>query len=326
MKKILVFAPKSPHTAKFIDMIEGKVDYYLVASNTALPVHFKRPYTIINQHSIKGILTIIRFLWGSKHDYIHVHSINFTALIVSLFALKPIIITAWGSDVLLLPNYNILYRTIIKFILRRANIVTANSAVTMKQAIHSLIPTLTVKDVHFGVSPFSKRTPFLDKENIIYSPRGHALLYNIDRIIEAFRVFSSLYPGWKLVIAGASDPLNTPKLKAQSTGLPVIFTGFLSQEENAQWNARAKIVVSIPSSDALSVSLMEAIYSNCICFVSALTPNTSVITDGINGFIEDLNFSRYSEIQPQVLEERNKEISQKWSFDYNQKIFLGLYQ
>jgi glycosyltransferase involved in cell wall biosynthesis len=132
-------------------------------------------------------------------------------------------------------------------------------------------------------------------------------------------------PDWRLVISGMQNAANTPKLKGQAKDLPIDFTGWLSPQENANWNAKAKIVVSIPSSDALSVSLMEAIYSNCICFVSDLPPNREVITDGVNGFV-GCDFERYTEIDANILQQENAKLSQNWTYDFNKKSFLSLYE
>lgn len=326
MKKILIFAPKAPPTATFIDMISDDFDYHLVAGDTILNVNFKQPYTAVNHRTAKGIFTILKTLWQQDYDYIHLHTINLTALIVSIFAHKPIVVTTWGSDVLLVPKRNFLSKLSVKFALGKATIVTTVSAGNMRQAIKKLAPNVDIQNILFGISRFSKTVPFPEKENIIYSPRSHSSLYNIDKAIEAFSKFHKTHPDWKLVIAGMEDPINTPALKKQAKNLPVIFTGFISEEENAKWNAKAKIMVSIPSSDARSVSVMEAIYANCICFVSDLPSNREVIKQSVNGFIGGLDFSKYEEIAPKVLEERNAELSKNWSYEFNKKNFLRLYE
>lgn len=323
MKNILIFAPRSPHTAKFINMIKDDINYKLVLDETGLDVDMLIPYTSTRQRSLKGLLTIIKNLWFTKHDYVHVQSLNLTALIVSIFAIKPIIVTAWGSDVLIVPNRSRINKLITQFILWRASKITANDSNNMWQAIKRLIDKPVIP-IHFGVSKESIRAMESVKQNIIYSPRGHADLYNIDKVIEAFKVFSKNNPDWKLIVSGMQSA-NTPKLKEQAAGFPVIFTGWIPPEEHAKWNASAKIVVSIPSSDALSVTVMEAVYSNCICFVSDLLPNREVIIQGLNGFI-GMDFERYKEIDFNNMSAHNALISKDWTFEHNKKAFLELYK
>lgn len=326
MKALLIFAPQSPHSEKFIKMLEGNVNYILIAGKTDLNMNLSQKYVTIEQRSLKGILMIIKNLWFTYHDYVHVHSLNFTALIVALFAVRPIIVTGWGSDILLVPNRSKMHRLTTQFILWRAHKISVNSSLNMKQAIDIILGNnKIIYPIHFGISKETKKISFSKKENIIYSPRGHADLYNINKIIEAFRIFHLKNPDWKLIISGAEHPINTPKLKKQAQGLPVIFTGWLNPQQHSDWNAKAKIVVSIPSSDALSVTIMEAIYSNCICFASDLLPNREVIIEGENGFIDNLHFEKWKKINPIVMQKINKAISKDWTFEYNQKRFLDLY-
>ena len=327
MKTILVFAPCSPHTAKFIKMIQYDVNYTLVLDETGLDIEMPIPYIKTRQRSLKGFLTIIKNLWFTEHDLVHVHSLNLTAFIVSIFARKPIIVTAWGSDVLLVPKRSKIHRLITQFILLRAYKISANSSENMKNAIYELISgsNKIVKPIHFGISQETKRVSFPKKENIIYSPRGHSDLYNIEHILIAFRFFCHSNPSWKLVISGMPDSVNTPLLKANAWDLPVIFTGFVTPKEHAQWNAKAKIVVSIPSSDALSVTIMEAIYSNCICFISDLPAYKNIVTNKINGIVGNLDFELFKNINISNMEAHNNTLSDTWTFDYNKKLFLDLY-
>lgn len=328
-KKLLVLGPDSPHTEKFIQMIYKDIDCSLITSKTSYRGNYKCPSLTIKHKSISGVYSIIKSLWSNsssdfKHDYIHVHFINFTAFIVTLFARKPVIVTAWGSDILLVPHKNIIYRMIVKYVISKALIVTSNSAEVMQYAIRYLEPVVKVEKIHFGISEFCTKTPWADKENIIYSPRNHADLYNISEVIDAFKRFHVSNKKWRLVISGAEHPINTPKLKKQSKGLPVTFTGWLSQKENAILFSKSKVVVSIPSSDALSVSLMEAVYSNCICMVSDLPANREVIMHNVNGVVSK-NLHDCLDIDPSLMEKVNKQVSQKWTFEYNKELFLNIY-
>jgi glycosyltransferase involved in cell wall biosynthesis len=59
----------------------------------------------------------------------------------------------------------------------------------------------------------------------------------------------------------------------------------LDSETNRNWYARARFWISIPESDATSISLLEAMAYGCIPIVSNLPSNKEWITDGENGFI-----------------------------------------
>ena len=92
---------------------------------------------------------------------------------------------------------------------------------------------------------------------------------------------------------------------------------------------KAKIYISIPSSDATAISLLEAISSNCICFVSNLPANTEHILDGVNGFIEtnldNIKLEKYKQINQETLESVNSIRSKSYLKDYNKRKFIEIY-
>ena len=92
---------------------------------------------------------------------------------------------------------------------------------------------------------------------------------------------------------------------------------------------KSKIYISIPSSDATAISLLEAIANNCVCFVSNLPANSEHILDKINGFIEPnldiIDFEKYKLIDNKILESVNNIRKESYLRGYNKKIFLEIY-
>jgi glycosyltransferase involved in cell wall biosynthesis len=127
-----------------------------------------------------------------------------------------------------------------------------------------------------------------EKENIVYSNRLHKKLYRVDKIIEAFSLFyTNNNTDWKLVIAATGTETETLKIKAAELNLEhaIEFVGWIQKEDNEQWYSKAKIWVSIPESDATSISLLEAMACGCIPVVSDLPANREWIQSGLNGII-----------------------------------------
>jgi glycosyltransferase involved in cell wall biosynthesis len=127
-----------------------------------------------------------------------------------------------------------------------------------------------------------------EKENIIYSNRLHKKLYRVDKILEAFSLFyTNNNTDWKLVIAATGTETDTLKIKATELNLEhaIEFVGWIQKEDNEKWYSKAKIWVSIPESDATSISLLEAMACGCIPVVSDLPANREWIQSGLNGII-----------------------------------------
>jgi len=65
----------------------------------------------------------------------------------------------------------------------------------------------------------------------------------------------------------------------------VHFVGRLGAGEQAQWYARARWYVSLPASDSVSVSVLEAMAHGCIPLLSDLPANRELVDDRRNGLV-----------------------------------------
>lgn len=331
-KRVLVFAPDSIHTKKFIDMIKNDVECLLVTNDPTQDYDAK---TILMNRDIFMPFKAARIIRDFKPDFIHIHTINRVTMPVMMVAKNiPVILSAWGSSVLVLPKESFLMKKIVQFCLKRSDVITVDANIE-KYVINGLIrDRKVIKNINFGAQKHDLGVSVTDKQNIIYSPRGHYDIYNIEKIIDSFVVFHKAHPQWKLYLAGQHDKVNTPyyKDKVAKLGLEdsVKFLGFISQEENAQHMANARIVVSIPFSDGKSHALMEAINANAICFVSDLPSNHELVTHNVNGFIvEDsdlIDFTTHEQIDLNFMQKYNEKISNGFSIEDNARKFVALYR
>jgi glycosyltransferase involved in cell wall biosynthesis len=161
----------------------------------------------------------------------------------------------------------------------------------MSARIRELVPE--IKELHtinFGIQNFPEQLNLEYKEDIILSNRLHKPLYNIDKIILGFKNLIINYPNYnnyRLVIAASGT--ETGRLKEMITQLnltdKVEFLGMLSYPELITWYKRAKIFVSIPETDATSLSVLEALGYGCYPVLSNLPANLEWVIDEINGTI-----------------------------------------
>lgn len=255
-----------------------------------------------------------------RPDVVHVHQLNAVAFFALLALRKyavPIVATAWGSDVLVQPERNALFRWLVRYSLKRADAFTSDS-VFMGKRMQDLLPErkLEITICNFGVDDRQFELP---KENILYSNRMHEKLYRIDKIILAFSKFCQTPEGdgWKLVIGATGSETENLKLRAAELNLMsrIKFVGWLQKVENAMYYAKAKVYISVPESDATSISLLEAMNYGCFPVVSNLPVSPEWIEDGNNGRIVkniDSNFLEGIEnIDLEAVESLNMEIIRK---------------
>lgn len=220
-------------------------------------------------------------------DVVHIHQVNRLAYFVARQCKSlgiPVVTTAWGSDVLVIPEQNRFYRFLVRKTLERSQIVTADSLemITAMQRLHAE----PGKYVHlqYGIDLVSPGI----KEKIVYSNRLHKKLYRIDRIVEYMEGFLQEYPDWKLVIGATGSETEALKEMVQQKRMTasVDFVGWLEKQANQDWYARSAIYISIPGHDGTAVSLLEAMSAGCVPVVPDLRVSHEWIEDGVNGVIE----------------------------------------
>jgi L-malate glycosyltransferase len=65
----------------------------------------------------------------------------------------------------------------------------------------------------------------------------------------------------------------------------VRFVGRLEADVQAQWYASASWYLSLPSSDSVAVSVLEAMAQGCVPVLSDLPANRELVQDGDNGLV-----------------------------------------
>jgi glycosyltransferase involved in cell wall biosynthesis len=137
-----------------------------------------------------------------------------------------------------------------------------------------------------------------------------------------------------MLVVGAVGT-ETDKLKELTSQLgmenQVKFIGWVDAETNRNWYACSRFWISIPESDATSISLLEAMAYGCIPIVSNLPSNKEWITDGENGFIvqnlETEYLSKMLEIDFEKAIRINKDrILKDGTKEANRKKFIELYE
>lgn len=344
MKKLLLIGSNSIHVYNFEKLVSGYFEEVLLISNKANPNSGIN--TVVLDFSLKSPLNLIttvskikKIIREYKPSIIHIHQANsyaFYALLASGGGGIPKVLTAWGSDILLLPKANFFLRQMVKYNLRNVTVLTSDS-LFMAEEMRRLVPEkkLDITLANFGIDDVAQTN--LTKENIIYSNRLHNNLYRIDIVIKAFHKFSNTIEGshWKLIIAATGN--NTDQLKKMVAELHITnkveFVGWVGKKQNLEFYAKSKLFVSIPESDATAISLLEAMSHKCLPVVSDLPANKEWITNGVNGLIvenihEDffskallLNFEKAAEINTEIIQQRaTKQVNRNKFLDIYDRI------
>ncbi len=218
-----------------------------------------------------------------KPDLAHGHYVTSYGMWAAACGLScPKVLTAWGSDILVTPKQSRLMRWVVGWSLRRADLITADS-MDMVEEIARYHPAAPVHQILWGADTdkFTPATPASDFE--VVSLRSWECNYNIDLVIEAFARFLTLRPhshallhllGGGPMEAGLQERVAALRLLQQ-----VRFHGRVGDQAMVQAIQRCRVSVSVPTSDATSVSVLESMACGLPIIATDLPANRQWVTE-----------------------------------------------
>ena len=228
-----------------------------------------------------------------RPDLVHGHYVTSYGLWAAACGLSvPKVLTAWGSDILVTPRESRLMRLVVGWSLRRADLITADS-LDMVEAIADYHPAASVQQILWGADTdrFCPAEPAPGFE--VVSLRSWEPNYNIDLILEAFAQFLAQCPQAKaqarlhLLGGGSMDATLRARVEALSMQAHVQFHGRVGDQAMVDAIQRSRVSVSVPTSDATSVSVLESMACGLPIIASDLPANRQWV-DARGGWITPL--------------------------------------
>lgn len=324
-KKLLIVGnSKSIHTKNLKELIK---DYFLeVYITKGIDYSFRNPLNIIR--AIKQSKNLLK---SYKPDFIILYQVDTAAFIFTLLNKKRIktLVVSIGSDVLINSNKGLLYKFLIKYVINRGDFFNAGSF-----AIRDKMKEMANKDIDVVIANLGvEKTEEREKQDIIYSNRLHKPVYHLDKIIEAFFLFqqNKERKSWRLVVAATGEE-DILKKRVKELGVEdkVYFVGWLDKEKNQYYYSISKIWVSLPESDSISISLMEAMNNGCLPVVYDVPAIRGFIENKKNGIVvKDLNSNFLEDVFALDIDDavkKNKELVEEFGDkEKNKQKFYGIF-
>ena len=303
--KYLILADgNSPHTLKWVRELYKYFELSLITLNgynEQLLSYIEKEQIYLLNEKVKSeggnfklllkYFEIKKIVDKIEPKYINAHYISSYGFLASLAKNSSfkLILSAWGTDILVTPFENIIKRKVAIFALNRADLITSDSYF-MSDKIKELVATSNVLTFPFGLDRVDLNSKYQKDKNLIFSNRALIENYNINKVLEWFATLDS---SMKLIVANDGDMREKLEeyVKRNNLSNRVEFVGFLTQREQEDIYKKAKYFISIPTSDSTAVSLLEAMSFGCIPIVSNLPANREWVLDGCNGvfWTKDLN-------------------------------------
>lgn len=293
---------ESPHLLKWARALAPHVELWVASSrgfasgfNAMLP-HERRLALSTQPDAAGGNIALLRklprlarWLQDVRADWIHAHYLSSHGTLAwaarGLYRVPGRLVgSAWGSDILVAPAHSAALRWVTSRVLRACTLTTSDS-----QVMAARMRELGAREVM--VFPFGLEAmpaPSTTKEAwLFFANRGLEPIYCPDRVLQTFASVARAQPQARLVVANDGSLRSALETQAAAMGLSdrVRFTGRLDARTQGEWYHRAQWYLSLPVSDSVAVSVLEAMAHGCVPLLSDLAANRELVRDGDNGLI-----------------------------------------
>ncbi|RAU21858.1 hypothetical protein CU669_11170 [Paramagnetospirillum kuznetsovii] len=268
---------------------------------------------------------ILRYLWRMLRtqpaDAVHVHyAAGYGAWLAGACGRAPLVVSVMGGDILAdeQMGQNVLERWLTRSLLRRADLVTSKSAELTNHLTRIGVAPQRILPLVWGVdetlfrrrdaTALRTRMGLAPTARVVLSPRALRPFYNIHVIVDAFAAMATASPDAVLVITeyqADADYREMLRRRIESAGLAdrVHFVGKVEIDEMADYYSLAEMVVSIPASDGIPQSLLEALACGVPVILSDLQCYHEWVADGVSALMIAIETADLAAAMARLLED-----------------------
>lgn len=295
---------ESPHLLKWARALAPRVELFVASSRGLLPEiealvpagrrlalgHATR-FSGGNAALLKALPRLARWLREVDADWVNAHYLSSHGTLAwlarRLLGVRArLAASAWGSDILVAPEASRAMRWVTSRVLRDADLCSSDSA-HMAQRMR-VLGAREVMTFPFGLDTLPPADALAAKEpHLFFANRGLEDIYAPMRVLSLFASVAAAWPDARLVVANDGSMREALARRVLQLGLAgrVEFTGRVDAATQSRLYARARWYLSVPRSDSVSVSVLEALAHGCIPILSDLPANRELVRPGHNGLV-----------------------------------------
>ena len=311
MKVLLLASASNPHTEKWANLlVNNNIDIYLVSLHEFTCEFDKRIKCIKLKGKpgfgyVYGVFHLNKIIKEIKPDIINSHYASGYGTLASLTGFKRILLSLWGSDILIFPKKTIIHKKIIEFNIKMAAGVASTSNGMLLEA-KKICPIKYSYITPFGIDTNifkANHYKSYKKEFVIGTVKSLKKVYGIDILLIVFSKLLKVKPegiDLKLVIIG--DGVEKERLIDLSNDLDinkyVFFKGNVKNKDVPYELNKMDLFCSFSRSESFGVSALEAsscgipvITSNAIGFQETVVDQKTgyfFSIDNINGIVDTI--------------------------------------
>jgi glycosyltransferase involved in cell wall biosynthesis len=246
---------------------------------------------------VKAALQVRGLVRKIKPEIVHAHYAGTYGLIGALTGFHPLVVTAWGSDVLI-SGKSLIKGPVVRYVLKRADLITCDADHMAKAMARLGVRVEKINIVYFGIDierfvPVKRSEDLTRRLGIFGSPviislRNLEPVYDVETLIRSIPLVSREIPNAKFVIVGGGSEEARLKDLSDSLGVSesVRFVGRIGNEHILEYLGVADIYVSTSLSDAgIAASTAEAMACSLPVVITDSGENRKWIKNGEGGFV-----------------------------------------
>lgn len=251
-------------------------------------VHVIAPEAIGRAGYWCGVPSIRKLVRRLDPTIIHAHYLTSYGAIVAAARVRPVVVTAWGSDLLIAPGKSHLHRELVRFSVRAADAVTL-MAEHMRPAAQALgVGAAKTYVIPFGVDVEAfVPAPEHVEEDLIVCTRSLAPIYDVDVLVRALGILHARGVRFRAELVGDGPLRGVIANLVRELGLSdkVAMAGAVPHERLPGILSRAAVFVSPARSDGNNISLNEAMACGCFPVATAIPANAQWIDHRRSGML-----------------------------------------
>ena len=237
-------------------------------------------------------LRIARIVREIQPDLVHAHFITKYGFHLPFLNVRPTVVSAWGDDVLILPQRSRIIAAFTGAVLNRTDLIYAVSQnIKSHLASDFGIAEAKIRYMPFGIDTrmFCPGTPKVEEtsEISVLCNRGFFPVYDIRTLVEGFHWAHLRDERLRLILKGGGPEKDAIRELVRSLGVGdvVSFRERSLYTEVPRDYQQADIFVSTALSDGTPVSLLEAMASGLPCIATDVGGVPEWISDGVDGVL-----------------------------------------
>ncbi|MCK4821171.1 glycosyltransferase family 4 protein [bacterium] len=237
--------------------------------------------------------SIRRLVRDIAPDILHAHYVTSYGLAGSLAGIRPLVVTAWGTDVLITPEESWVYRQIVRFALSRADLITSMAQhMTDHLVKRGYASSDKIVTLPFGIdtevfNPDRRTRLHGDKPDLVVSTRHLDSGMDVDTFVRAIPKVLNSCSNLRFIIVSDGPLQEQLKHLTISLGIAdnVEFRGHISHQEMPALLGQADVFVTTSPSDGNNISLNEAMACGAFPVATDIPANRAWIEHRRNGLM-----------------------------------------